>query len=105
VATRLARLLGLPAGLASDVAGPSARSAVAALRPGDVVLLENLRFDPGETSTDEAVRGEFADRLASLADLYVGDGFGAVHRRHASVCDVPGLAALEAADAVVPAAT
>jgi phosphoglycerate kinase len=52
-------------------------------------VLENLRFSPGETSKDDAVRGAFADQLASLAELYVGDGFGTVHRRHASVCDVP----------------
>jgi phosphoglycerate kinase len=89
VAGRLAQLLGQPVGFAADVVGPSARSAVAALRPGDVVLLENLRFEPGETSKDDKVRGEFADRLASLADAYVGDGFGAVHREHASVYDVP----------------
>jgi phosphoglycerate kinase len=89
VAGRLTRLLGHPVGFAADVVGPSARSAVAALRPGDVVLLENLRFEPGETSKDDKIRGGFADRLASLADAYVGDGFGCVHRRHASVCDVP----------------
>lgn len=89
VASRLARLLARPVTLTADVAGPSARSAAATLHPGEVILLENLRFDPGETSKDDEVRGEFADRLAALADLYVGDGFGAVHRRHASVCDVP----------------
>jgi phosphoglycerate kinase len=89
VASRLARLLNHPVGFARDVVGPSARSAVAALRAGDVVVLENLRFEPGETSKDEAARGEFADKLASLADCYVGDGFGAVHRKHASVYDVP----------------
>jgi phosphoglycerate kinase len=89
VASRLARLLGQPVGFAADVVGPSARSAIAALRPGEVVLLENLRFEPAETSKDDEVRGEFADRLAALADVYVGDGFGAVHRKHASVYDVP----------------
>lgn len=89
VASRLAGLLGHPVGFASDVTGPSARSAAAALRPGDIVLLENLRFEPGETSKDEAVRGAFADQLGSLAEVYVGDGFGAMHRRHASVYDVP----------------
>jgi phosphoglycerate kinase len=61
---------------------------VAALRPGGVVMLENLRFNPGETIKDDAQRGAFADELASLADVYVGDAFGTVHRRHASVCDV-----------------
>ncbi len=89
VATRLGALLGQPVGFAADVVGPSARSAVAGLRPGEVVLLENLRFEPGETSKDDEVRAKFADQLASLADVYVGDGFGAVHRKHASVYDVP----------------
>jgi phosphoglycerate kinase len=89
VAGRLAQLLGRPVTFAADVVGPSARSAVAGLRPGDVVLLENLRFEPGETSKDDEARGEFADQLASLADAYVGDGFGCVHRKHASVYDVP----------------
>ncbi len=89
VASRLSQLLGQRVGFAADVVGPSARSAVAALRPGDVVLLENLRFEPGETSKDDDVRGHFADQLASLADAYVGDGFGSVHRKHASVYDVP----------------
>jgi len=89
VAGRLAQLLGRPVVFAADVVGPSARSAVAALLPGDVALLENVRFEPGETSKDDEVRGEFADQLASLADIYVGDGFGSVHRKHASVYDVP----------------
>jgi phosphoglycerate kinase len=88
VARRLARLLRRPVTFAADAVGPSAAACVAAMRPGEVVLLENLRFNPAETSTDDAARGEFADQLASLAELYVGDGFGAVHRRHASVCDV-----------------
>jgi len=89
VAARLGELLGRPVAMAGDTVGPSARSAAAALAPGDVLLLENLRFNPGETSKDDAARGAFADQLASLADLYVGDGFGTVHRRHASVFDVP----------------
>ena len=89
VAGRLAQLLGHRVVFAADIVGPCARSAVTALRRGDVVLLENLRFEPGETSKDDEVRGEFADRLASLADAYVGDGFGCVHRKHASVYDVP----------------
>jgi len=88
VAARLSELLGRPVPLAADTVGPSARAAVAGLRPGGVVMLENLRFNPGETSKDDGVRGAFADALASLADLYVGDGFGAMHRRHASVSDV-----------------
>lgn len=89
VAGRLGELLGRRVGFAADTVGPAARSAVAALRPGETVLLENLRFNPGETATDDAQRGAFAGQLAALADAYVGDGFGAVHRRHASVCDVP----------------
>ena len=89
VAARLGQLLGRPVKLAADTVGPGARSAVAALSPGGVVMLENLRFNPGETSKDEAVRGAFADQLAALAELYVGDGFGTVHRKHASVYDVP----------------
>ncbi len=86
VAARLCELLGEPVELATDMAG--ARAAVAALRPGGLVMLENLRFDPAETSKDDGQRGVFADQLAGLADLYVGDGFGAVHRKHASVYDV-----------------
>jgi phosphoglycerate kinase len=89
VAARLGQLLGRPVELAADTVGPSARSVVAALAPGGVVMLENLRFNPGETSKDDAARGAFADELASLAELYVGDGFGSLHRKHASVYDVP----------------
>ncbi|MFS2293573.1 MAG: phosphoglycerate kinase [Actinomadura sp.] len=89
VAARLGELLGTDVAAASDVVGESARAVVAGLPDGGVALLENLRFEPGETSKDDAERAEFADRLAALADLYVGDGFGAVHRRHASVYDVP----------------
>ena len=72
-----------------DIVGPQARAAIAALRPGGVVMLENLRFDAAETSKDDMARGYFADRLAAPADLYVADGFGAMHRKHASVYDVP----------------
>ena len=89
VAARLAEVLGRPVEFATDTVGESARAAVAELGDGDVVLLENLRYNPGEDSKDDATRGEFADQLASLADVYVGDGFGAVHRKHASVYDVP----------------
>ena len=88
VAARLADLLGERVEFAADTTGPSARAAVAALRPGGVVMLENLRFDAAETSKDDGQRGQFADQLAGLADLYVSDGFGAVHRKHASVYDV-----------------
>ncbi|MDP9398685.1 MAG: phosphoglycerate kinase [Actinomycetota bacterium] len=89
VAGRLSELLGAPVSFATDTVGDSATAAVAGLAGGQVALLENLRFEPGETSKDDAERGGFADRLAALADAYVGDGFGAVHRRHASVYDVP----------------
>jgi phosphoglycerate kinase len=88
VAARLGELLGRRVELASDTTGPSARAAVAALRPGGLIVLENLRFNAAETSKDDAERGSFADQLAGLADLYVADGFGAVHRKHASVYDV-----------------
>ena len=87
-AARLGELLGQPVPLAADTTGPSAHALVAALRPGDVAVLENLRFDPRETSKDDTQRGQFADELAALADLYVDDAFGAVHRKHASVYDV-----------------
>ncbi|NAS26051.1 phosphoglycerate kinase [Herbidospora sp. NEAU-GS84] len=89
VAKRLSELLGEPVAFAADVVGDSARATVAALEEGQVALLENLRYEPGEESKDDAARAEFAARLAMLADLYVGDGFGAVHRKHASVYDVP----------------
>ena len=89
VAARLGELLGGPVVLAADTIGPYALAAVAAVLPGGVVMLENLRFNPGESSKDDAVRGAFADRLAALADVYVCDGFGVVHRKHASVYDVP----------------
>jgi len=88
VAARLGELLGHPVELAADTTGSAACAAVAALRPGGVVMLENLRFNAAETSKDDAQRGLFADQLADLADLYVSDGFGAVHRKHASVYDV-----------------
>jgi phosphoglycerate kinase len=88
VAERLAELLGAPVPLAADVAGPDAQAKAAALADGGVLLLENVRFEPAETSKDDEARGALADRLAALADLYVDDAFGAVHRRHASVYDV-----------------
>ncbi|MDQ0983833.1 phosphoglycerate kinase [Streptomyces sp. V2I9] len=89
VAARLGELLGTDVAFATDTVGESARAVVAGLADGQVALVENLRFNPGETSKDDAERGAFADRLAELADVYVGDGFGAVHRKHASVYDLP----------------
>jgi phosphoglycerate kinase len=88
VARRLQELLGQPVAFATDTVGAFARSTVAGLREGQVALLENLRFNPGETSKDDAERGRFADELASLANVFVSDGFGVVHRKHASVYDV-----------------
>jgi phosphoglycerate kinase len=91
VAARLAELAGRPVPLAADVAGESAAAVAAGLRDGELAMLENVRFESAETSKDDAQRGELAARLAALAELYVGDGFGALHRKHASVYDVPGL--------------
>ncbi len=88
VAARLGELLGQPVQLAAGATGTAARAAVAALQPGGVVMLENLRFNAAETSKDDTQRGLFAGQLAALADLYVSDGFGVVHRKHASVYDV-----------------
>lgn len=88
-AARLGELLDAEVVFATDTVGESARAAVAGLADGRVAVVENLRFNAGETSKDDAERGAFADQLAELADLYVGDGFGAVHRKHASVFDLP----------------
>ena len=89
VAARLSRLLGQEVDFPGDIVGTQARAAIAALRPGGLVMLENLRFDEAETSKDDMARGYFADRLTAPVDLYVADGFGAMHRKHASVYDVP----------------
>ncbi|MEU9864166.1 phosphoglycerate kinase [Streptomyces sp. NPDC047971] len=88
-AARLGELLGADVAFATDTVGESARATVAGLTDGQVAVIENLRFNAGETSKDDAERGAFADQLAALADVYVGDGFGAVHRKHASVFDLP----------------
>ncbi|MEU4024689.1 MULTISPECIES: phosphoglycerate kinase [Streptomyces] len=88
-AARLGELLDAEVAFATDTVGESARAAVAGLADGRVAVVENLRFNAGETSKDDAERGAFADQLAELADIYVGDGFGAVHRKHASVFDLP----------------
>jgi phosphoglycerate kinase len=88
VAARLGELLGADVPLASDVAGDDARARAGALGDGEVLLLENVRFEAAETSKDDAERGALADRFAALADVFVDDAFGAVHRKHASVYDV-----------------
>ncbi|MGH3482934.1 MAG: phosphoglycerate kinase [Nocardioidaceae bacterium] len=88
VADRLGELLGTEVGFATDTVGTSARQTVDGLADGDVAVLENVRFNSGETSKNDAERGEFADQLAALADAFVSDGFGVVHRRQASVVDV-----------------
>jgi len=91
VATRLAELLGTPVTYATDTVGPDAQAKIAHLGNGEIALLENLRFNAGETSKDESERAGFATALAGFADAYVDDAFGAVHRKHASVFDVPRL--------------
>ena len=91
VAARLSELLGQPVAFAEDVAGASAAATVAGLSGGDVAMLENVRFELGETSKEDTEREVLAGRLAELADAYIGDGFGAMHRKHASVYDLPRL--------------
>jgi phosphoglycerate kinase len=88
VADRLSELLDADVEVADDITGPHARAMVAALEPGDVMLLENIRFDARESSKDAAEREALATELAELADVYVSDGFGVVHRNQASVTDV-----------------
>jgi phosphoglycerate kinase len=88
VAARLGEILGADVVAAKDTVGDSARAAVDAMSDGDVVVLENVRFNAGETSKDDAERGAFADQLAALGDAFVSDGFGVVHRKQASVYDI-----------------
>jgi phosphoglycerate kinase len=101
VAARLAELLGKQVAFASDVVGPSAAATVGALTDGGVALLENVRFEPAETSKDDSERARLAAQLAELGDVYVGDGFGVVHRKQASVYDLPKLRPHAAGDLVV----
>ncbi len=84
VARRLKRLLGKEVVFASDCTGPKVEELAASMKPGDVVLLENLRFHPGEERNEEA----FSKALASLADVYINDAFGAAHRAHASIVGI-----------------
>jgi phosphoglycerate kinase len=91
VAKRLAELLGREVKFTGEVTGASVTAAAQALKAGEILLLENIRFSAAETSKEESERSLFAAELAKLADVYVGDGFGAVHRKHASVFDLPQL--------------
>jgi phosphoglycerate kinase len=100
VADRLGEVLGAPVRFASDTVGADARAAVDGLADGEVALLENVRFEPGETSKDEAERAALAQRYAAFAQAYVDDAFGAVHRKHASVYDVARLLPHYAGDLV-----
>jgi phosphoglycerate kinase len=91
VAKRLGELLDTLVQFTGAVTGEAVSANVLALQPGQILLLENLRFIAAETSKDDQERGKFAADLAKLVDVYVGDGFGAVHRKHASVYDLPKL--------------
>jgi phosphoglycerate kinase len=91
IAVRLSELLGKRVQFAGAITGADVTAKAAALSAGEVLLLENIRFSAAETSKDEAERAAFAQELAQLADIYVGDGFGAVHRKHASVFDLAKL--------------
>ena len=91
VAQRLSELLGAPVAFATDTVGEAAADAVGALTDGSVLVLENLRFNPEETSKDEAERRGFAEKLAGFADAFVSDGFGVVHRKQASVYELASL--------------
>ncbi len=91
VAARLGELLGARVKLATDVVGPSARATVESLEDGEVALLENVRFEAGEKSKDEAARKELAEKYAAFGDFFVSNGFGVVHRKEASVYDIAKL--------------
>ena len=91
VAVRLAELLGKPVQFIPAITGADVTAKAQTLAPGEILLLENIRFASAETSKDESERLALATELAKLADIYVGDGFGAVHRKHASVFDLPKL--------------
>ena len=91
IAVRLSELLGKPVKFSDAITGDDVTAAAASLAAGEILLLENIRFSAAETSKEESERAAFAADLAKLADVYVGDGFGAVHRKHASVFDLPKL--------------
>ena len=91
VAKRLGEVLSSPVSFCSSTTGEEASSAVEKLQSGEVLVLENLRFNPGETAKESAERLAFAQSLAQLGDLFVSDGFGVVHRKQASVYELPGL--------------
>ena len=91
VAQRLSELLGREIKFTGEVTGAAVTTAAESLQAGEILLLENIRFSAAETSKEESERAAFAAELAKLADFYVGDGFGAVHRKHASVFDLPQL--------------
>ena len=91
VAKRLSELLGREVKFTGEVTGAGVTTAAESLQAGEILLLENIRFSAAETSKEESERAAFAADLAQLADFYVGDGFGAVHRKHASVFDLPQL--------------
>jgi phosphoglycerate kinase len=91
VADRLAQLLERPVTFIDESTGPKVTAAADSLQSGEILLLENIRFNQAETSKDSNERAKFAQELAKLADFYIGDGFGAVHRKHASVFELPQL--------------
>ena len=91
VAKRLSELLGREVKFTGQVTGPAVTATAQSLQAGEILLLENIRFSAAETSKEESERATFAQELSQLADVYVGDGFGAVHRKHASVFDLPKL--------------
>lgn len=91
VAKRLGELLGADVKFATDVVGPSAKETVDSLTNGEVALLENVRFEAGEKSKDEAARAELAAKYADFGDVFVSNGFGVVHRKEASVYDIARL--------------
>ncbi|MGO1267600.1 MAG: phosphoglycerate kinase, partial [Microbacterium gubbeenense] len=91
VAARLGELLGSPVAFATDTVGSAAQGVVDSLENGQVAVLENLRFNAGETSKDDAERRAFAEQLAAFADVMVSDGFGVVHRKQASVYELAEL--------------